>query len=187
MIRGVFMKKAIFVLLFALCFSAACKHTQSPYNRNDHKETYEEFINKHVFAACTKPGNFLATYSLAKVKQRPANNDPRYKLLFVNGPCKDQIVWTTDIIFKTEPIENARLKRGMVVLRNYDNPDEYNKEKTGHWNKAVISSTDRYDKGIIDLAFPRDKNDFNPARESIYSYNVRLIVKPTAQDIRTFL
>lgn len=181
------MKKTIFILLFALCFTAACKHAQTPYDRSDRKETYEDFMNKHVFAACQKPYNFLATYSLAKVKQRPANNDPRYKILFVNGPCKGQVVWTTDIIFKTEPIENARLQRGMVVLYNYDNPAEYDKQTTGHWNKAVISDTERYDKGIIDLAFPRDANDFNPARESVFSYNVRLIVKPTVKDIRTFL
>ena len=180
------MKKAIFMLLFALCFTAACKHAQSPYNRED-RLTYEDFMSRHVFAACTKPYDFLATYSLAKVKQRPANNDPRYKVLFVNGPCKGQVVWTTDIIFKTEPLENARLRRGMVVLYNYENPEEYDKEHTGHWNKAVISDIDRYDQGIIDLGFPRDKNDFIPARESVYSYNVRLIVKPTVKDIRTFL
>jgi len=180
------MKKAIFMFVVALFFVAACKHTQSPYNRED-RMTYEDFMNRHVFAACTKPGNFLATYSLAKIKQRPANNDPRYKILFVNGPCKGKTVWATDIIFKTEPLENARLQRGAVVLRNFENPDEYDREHTGYWNKAVISDTSRYDQGIIDLAFPRDKNDFIPARESAYNYNVRLIVKPAAKDIRTFL
>ena len=180
------MKKTIFVLLFALCFTAACKHTQSPYNREGDL-TYEDFMNRHVFAACTKPGDFLATYSLAKIKQRPANNDPRYKIVFVNGPCKGRVVLATDIIFKTEPLENARLKRGMVVLYNHENPAEYDKDHTGHWNKAIISDIDRFDKGIVDLAFPRDANDFNPARESVFSYNVRLIIKPTAKDIRTFL
>jgi hypothetical protein len=37
------------------------------------------------------------------------------------------------------------------------------------------------------LAFPRDRNDFNPARESIYTHNVRYIVQPEIKDVRVFI
>lgn len=183
------MKKTIYFLLFILCLGAfGCKHTETTYNRQD-RSTYEEFLSRHVFAACSKPGSFLATYSLAKIKQTPANNDPRYKVQFVQGPCKGNTVMTTDIIFKTEPVENVQLRRGMVVLHNAENPkEEYNREANGRWNKAILSDTSRYDRGILDLGFPRDRNDFNPARESVYSFNVRVITKPeNVKDIRTFL
>ena len=55
------------------------------------------------------------------------------------------------------------------------------------WHKAVVSSTTRLEKGILDVEFPRDRNDFMPAREGVYIHNVRYITKPEVQDIRTFL
>ena len=41
--------------------------------------------------------------------------------------------------------------------------------------------------GILDVEFPRDRNDFMPAREGAYVHNVRYITKPDVQDVRTFL
>jgi len=43
------------------------------------------------------------------------------------------------------------------------------------------------DQGIVDLEFPRDKNDFNPAREGVYLHNARYIVAPEVKDVRTFI
>lgn len=172
-------------LLICFLFIACRKNTQ---NRYDPNQDYEHFINAHVFAACeayTKP---YARYSLATLLQRPGNDRPFYKVRFINGPCKGLTVRTQYVITKTHPIDDASLiPTGTVVIRNFDNPTKQDKDITSHWNLAVVMGTDRAKKGIIDLGFPRDKNDFFPARESIYIHNVRTISKPTVKDIRQFI
>jgi hypothetical protein len=75
-----------------------------------------------------------------------------------------------------------------MLLRNYWNPkDPYDKERTDRWHVGVVSNTSRTGKGIIDLEFPRDRQDFNPAREAVYLHNTRYIVAPEFKDIRTFI
>lgn len=182
-------KKYTLLLSILLCLSVSACRKQTTYDRNDPQQDYERFINSHVFAACEAVGKPYARYSLAQLLQRPANNSPYYKLTFVNGPCKGSTVWTTDVVLKTQPIEDASLiEPGMMVMRNFDNPKEpYNKDITDHWNKAVVMGTDRAKKGIIDLGFPRDRNDFFPARESAYTHNVRVITSPQAKDVRQFI
>ena len=82
----------------------------------------------------------------------------------------------------------SKLPKGGVVLRNFWNPsDPYNQDKTDRWHKAVVSNTARLEKGIVDVEFPRDRNDFMPAREGVYLHNVRHITKPEVKDVRTFL
>lgn len=185
------MKKLVSLLLICcVAFAVAgCRHKkESPYNRTDDKQDYERLLNKHVFAACQNIMKPYALYSLATLNKRPTENDPHYKITFVNGPCKGKVLFTKDVILKTEPLEGGAITKGTVVLRNYWNPsDPYNQEKTDRWHKAVVSSTARMDKGIIDLEFPRDKNDFMPAREGAYLHNVRFITQPEIKDVRTFL
>ena len=168
---------------------AGC-HKQQQTQRNDPYQDYERFINSHVFAACENVGTPYARYSLASIIQRPQReNSPYYKIRFVNGPCEGWTGWTQEIIRQTSPLENASfLPEGTVVIRNFDNPkDPFDKDVTGHWNLAVVMGTQRADKGIIDLGFPRDKNDFFPARESIYVHNIRTIQAPAVKDIRQFI
>ena len=184
------MKKFVLALL-VICtvFAIACRTKKvSPYDREDPDQSYERYITTHVFAACTDIGKPYATYSLAQLNKMPSNDDPHYKVTFINGPCKGKVLWTKDVILKTEPVEDGLVQTGTVVLRNYHNPkDPYDKDHTDRWHKAVVIGTTRQNKGILDLAFPRDKNDFNPAREGIYTHNVRYILEPQVKDIRTFL
>lgn len=184
------MKKYGLLCLFAFLvfLTTGCHRTESPYNREDPNQTYERYITSHIFAACSEIGKPYATYSLANLNKRPSNDNDYYKVTFINGPCKGKVLFTKDVILKTEPVENGYLPKGSVVLRNYDNPkDPSDKEQTTRWHKAVVVSTNRQDQNIVELAFPRDKNDFNPARESIYLHNVRYILEPEVKDIRTFL
>ena len=51
----------------------------------------------------------------------------------------------------------------------------------------LIMGTSRAKQGIIDLGFPRDRNDFFPARESVYAHNVRYIISPKGKDVRKFI
>ena len=180
-------KWAVFVCVIVCLAAIACRQKTS--DRYDPQQSYERFINSHVFAKCEAVNTPQARYSLASVLKRPGNDVDYYKIRFVNGPCKGTVVWTKDLVLKTEPLEDASLiPTGTVVLRNFDNPKEpYNKDITDHWNAAVVLSTARADKGILDLGFPRDKNDFSPARESIYVHNIRLIKKPILKDIRQFI
>ena len=183
-------KKYVLLAGLALCMTlAACHGNQTQYDRNDPQQEYERFINSHVFAACEAVGMPYARYSLAQLLKRPSNNSPEYKVTFINGPCKGRTVWTTEVITKTQPLEDATLVPvGTQVLRNFDNPKETeNKEITDHWNKAVVMGTSRVKQGIIDLGFPRDRNDFFPARESVYIHNVRYIVAPAPKDVRQFI
>ena len=171
-----------------ICLIITGCHTPSPYDREDPQQGYERYINSHIFAACNDIAKPYATYSLANLNKRPSDNSPYYKVTFINGPCKGKVLWTKDVILKTEPVESGFLELGTVVLRNYQNPVEPNdKTKTDRWHKAVITNTDRQNKGIITVSFPRDSQDFNPARESIYMHNLRYIVEPKVKDIRTFL
>lgn len=183
------MKKLLLLLpMFLLVGLAACQHKNTPYNRTDDKQDYEKFLSTHVFAACLNEDQAYATYSLAKLNKRPSNNDNRYKVTFTNGPCKGQARWTTNVILKTEPLGAEAVPTGTLLLRNYDNPREpYNQEQTERWHIGVVTSNERVNKGIIDLAFPRDKNDFFPAREGVYTHNARYIVKPEMKDVRTFI
>ena len=183
------MKKLVaFFALTVLVLTAGCRTTQpSPYNRSG-DDDYERYLSKHVFAACQNIEQPYALYSLANLLKRPSNNDPHYKVQFVNGPCKGQAVWTTQVILKTEPVTKGELlPRGTALLRNYWNPKEVDTAKTDRWNVGIVSSTSRMNKGIIDLAFPRDNVDFSAAREGIYLHNVRRIVTPEVKDIRIFL
>ena len=172
-----------------MCLSLCACRKQVEYDRNDPYQDYERFINSHVFAACEFVGKPYARYSLAELLQKPSHNSPYYKISFINGPCKGSTVWTTEVITKTQPVEDAALlETGTVVLRNFDNPKEpYNKDLTDHWNPAVVVGTSRAGKGIVDLGFPRDRNDFFPARESVYTHNVRVVVKPDLKDVRKFI
>ncbi len=174
-------------LVFAYCV-AGCAHTSSPYDREDPDQDYERYINSHVFAACSDIGKPYAAYSLAQLNKRPDNDNPYYKVTFFNGPCKGKVLWTKDVIVKTEPVDGGYLPTGTVVLRNYQNPAQpEDKTKTDRWHKAVVLSTQRQKDGIVELGFPRDKNDFNPARESVYIHNIRYIKEPAVKDVRTFL
>ncbi len=183
------MKKILpwFALSIVLCLTA-CQHKNSPYNRTDDKQDYEHFINSHIFAACLNEGQPYATYSLAKLNKRPSKNSDHYKITFTNGPCKGQVRWTKQVILKTEPVGADELPTGTVLLRNYWNPKEpFNQEKTDRWNVGVVTNNSRLNQGIVDLAFPRDKNDFAPAREGIYLHNTRYIVTPQVKDVRQFI
>lgn len=181
-------KYTVFILVLCCLAGGACRKQQS--DRYDPQQTYERFINSHVFAACEAVGTPQARYSLATVLQRPQEyNSPYYKIRFVNGPCKGAVVWTKELIRKTSPVEDASvIPTGTVVLRNFDNPkNPYDKDITDHWNLAVVVGKERADKRILDLGFPRDKNDFFPARESIYMHNIRLPAQPAPKDIRQFI
>lgn len=183
------MKKltALIALSFIVCL-IACQHKNSPYNRTDNKQDYESFINTHVFAACLNEGQPYATYSLAKLNKRPSNNNDYYKVTFTNGPCKGQARWTKQVILKTQPVGAEELPTGTVLLRNYWNPKEpFNQEQTDRWNIGIVTNNSRVNQGIVDLAFPRDRNDFVPAREGIYIHNTRYVVSPEVKDIRQFI
>lgn len=174
--------------VFAAVLVTGCQTQSSPYDREDPNQEYERYINTHVFAACTDIAKPYATYSLAQLNKEPSNDSPYYKVTFINGPCKGKVLWTKDVIMKTEPVESGFLEVGSVVLRNYHNPVQPDdKDQTDRWHKAVVTDTSRQNKGIVTLGFPRDKNDFNPARESVYIHNVRYILEPQVKDIRTFL
>ena len=183
------MKKWTLLLTCSLLVSfTACQHKNSPYNRTDDKQDYEHFMRAHVFAACLNEGHPYATYSLAKLNQRPSKNNDYYKVTFTNGPCKGQVRWTKHVILKTEPVGAEELPTGTVLLRNYWNPKEpYNQEQTDRWNIGVVTNNSRVNQGIVDLAFPRDKNDFVPAREGIFIHNTRYIVSPQVKDVRQFI
>lgn len=183
------MKKWLcFVLLLSVALAGCHSRKESPYNR-DANNDYELFLSKHIFAACQNVNEPFALYSLAKLNKSPSNNDPHYKVTFVNGPCKGQTVWTTHVILKTEPVSPSEtLPRGTALLRNYWNPKEpFNQEKTDRWHIGIVSNNERVSQGIVDLAFPRDRNDFAPAREGIYLHNVRYVVSPEIKDVRTFI
>lgn len=182
-------KKSVLLGGLLICLALGACHKNKEYDRNDPNQDYERFLNSHVFAACEAVGKPYARYSLAELLKRPSNDDPRYKITFINGPCKGSTVWTTEVILKTQPVEDASLiTPGTIVIRNFDNPTEpNNKDITDHWNTAVVMGTSRAKAGIIDLGFPRDRNDFFPARESVYTHNVRYITSPKLKDVRQFI
>ncbi len=186
------MKKWIFpclVLLVITCV-AGCHSAKedAPYERAT-VDTYERNFTSNIFAACQQEGSFYATYSLARLVSKPTEKHPCYKVTFVNGPCKGKTIYTNDIIEKTSPIDGGILQKGEVVLRNYYNPRKLDKdtEKLDHWNKGIVYDTSRLDKGVVELEFPVDKNDFMATREFIFVQNIRYIQKPQAKDPRIWL
>ena len=184
------MKKLFSLLLVSSLLALAGCHAQkeSPYNRTDDKQDYERLLRTHIFAACEHVGKPYATYSLATLNKGPSEDNPYYKVTFYNGPCKGKVRWTKDVLLKTAPVGAEPLPKGTVLLRNFWNPtDPYDQEKTDRWNIGVVSSSARLDEGIVDLEFPRDRNDFMPAREGVYLHNVRYITEPEVKDVRTFL
>lgn len=184
------MKKLLGLLLVSSFVLLAGCHQQkeSPYNRTDDKQDYERLLRTHVFAACLNEGKPYAMYSLANLNKKPSDNDPRYKVTFINGPCEGKTVWTTDVLLKTAAVGAEPLPKGTVLLRNFWNPkDPYDQDKTDRWHKGVVSSSERLDKGIVDMEFPRDRNDCMPAREGVYLHNLRHITQPEVKDVRTFL
>ena len=183
------MTKKYVVLATILLFLCAACRKQNEYDRDYPDQAYERFINSHVFAACEAVGHPYARYSLAELLQRPSDNSSEYKITFVNGPCKGVTVWTSDVILKTSPVDDATLiATGTAVQRNFDNPIEpYEKDTTDHWNVGVVMGTSRAKQGIIDLGFPRDRNDFFPARESVYAHNVRYIISTKGKDVRKLI
>ena len=185
------MKKiAVWMLIITGLFTVSCRKNNT-YDRFDPNQDYERFINSHVFAACEFVDKPYARYSLANIVARPGDNsayEDYYKVKFINGPCKGVAVWTPFIILKTRPVEDpSLLQTGTWVIRNYENPKTHDLYQTDHWNLGVVVGTSRAKKGIVDIAFPRDKNDFFPARESVRIQNVRTVVKPALKDVRTFI
>ena len=119
------MKKLLLpiILLGALTFGCHQeKEEPASYNRPFNADSYERNFRSHVFAACMNEGKPYATYSLARINQKPNECDPRYKVTFANGPCKGETVWTTDVIERTSPVGGGQLLKGQVVLRDYWNP-----------------------------------------------------------------
>lgn len=185
------MKKLIpFLLVFCtlVCLAGCRGSKEAPYDRSDYKQEYERLFRRNVFAQCENMGTFYATYCLARLDQKPHGEDPRYKVTFLRGPLKGKTVLTRRVITKTLPVDAGPLPKGMVVLRNFDNPrNAYDTEHLDRWHLAVVHDTTNADKGHIELEFPRDANDFMAARESIYLHNIRYIVKPEVKDIRVWL
>lgn len=187
------MKKLFLPLLvFAVALAGCHQEKQeepAPYNRPFNADTYERNFSSNVFAACMSEGKPYATYSLARLNQKPTECDPRYKVTFVNGPCEGKTVWTEDVIEKTSPVGGGQLVKGQVVLRNYWNPRKLDKDtvQLDRWNRGVVYDTSRMDEGVVELEFPRDKNDFMAAREFIFLHNVRYIEKPEQKEPRIWL
>ena len=111
------------------------------------------------------------------------------KIVLTGGPCAGKTIFTTDVIEKTSPVDGGQLIKGDVVLRNFWNPRKLDKdtEKLDRWNRAVVYDTSRMSEGVVELEFPRDRNDFMAAREFIFLHNVRYIQKPEKKDPRIWL
>lgn len=178
-------------LVFIMSFVSGCHSTkkEAPYNRQAEADSYERNFRSNIFAACQNDGKFYATYSLARIKAKPTEKNPCYKIIFLNGPCKGKTIATTDVIEKTSPAEGGLLLKGAVVLRDYNNPRKLDADtdKLGHWNRGVVYNTSRLDEGVVELEFPRDSNDFMATREFVYVKNVRFIQKPVEKDPRIWL
>lgn len=188
------MKKMILPLVFLLGVLAAGCHQEkkqepSTYNRAFKADGYERNFRGNIFASCLNEGKFYSSYSLARLDRKPTECDPRYKVTFVNGPCEGKTIFTTDVIEKTAPVGGGRLVKGDVVLRNYWNPRKLDKDtaQLDRWHRGVVYDTSRMDEGVVELEFPRDKNDFMAAREFIFLHNVRYIQKPEKKDPRVWL
>jgi len=187
------MKKLLFsiCLLMAATFLCGChaQKEETPYNRAYLPDTYERNFRKYIFASCSDSEKFYATYSLAHLDAKPTECEPTYKVTFVNGPCNGQTIRTNDVILKTSPIGSGQLVKGDIVLRDYWNPRVLNKNThtLDRWNRGVVYDTSRREQGVIELEFPRDKNDFMAPREFVYLQNVRYIEKPQSKEMRTWL
>ena len=187
------MKKKIWFCVLLLAAGVLCGcHTEkeeAPYNRQAEADGYERNFRSNVFASCSNEGKFYSTYSLARINAKPTQCDSRYKVTFLNGPCKGKTIFTEDVIEKTAPIDGGILLKGEVVLRDFNNPRKLDKdtEKLGHWNRGVVYDTSRLEEGVVELEFPRDRNDFMATREFVYIQNVRYIQKPAAKDPRIWL
>ena len=188
--NGVVMKKLILPILFLSVVLAGChQQKETPYDRSFRADNYERNFSSNVFAACMNEGKPYATYALARVNRKPTDCDPRYKVTFVNGPCKGRTALTADVIEKTSPVGGGQLLKGQVVLRNYRNPRKLDKDTDllDRWNRGVVYDTSRMEEGVVELEFPRDKNDFMAAREFIFLHNIRYIEKPEQKEPRTWL
>ena len=176
-------------LLAALLSGCQTEKKEEPYNRDTTRSAYERNFRNRVFAACQDPGMFYATYSLARVNAKPTECNPNYKVTFINGPCKGKTIRTTDVIEKTAPAEESNLVKGTVVLRDFWNPRTRSTDidDLNRWNRAVVYDTSRLKEGVVELEFPRDRNDFMAAREFIYLQNVRTVQKPEQKDMRIWL
>lgn len=185
------MKKFILPVCLLLVLACGChqEKQEAPYNRASASNDYERTFRNHIFASCIDTGKFYATYALAHVDAKPTECDPRYKVTFVNGPCKGKTILTEDVIVKTSPIGGGQLVKGDVVLRDFWNPKKHptNIEDMDRWNRGVVYDTSRREKGVIELEFPRDRNDFMATREFIFLQNIRYIEKPEPKDPRIFL
>ncbi len=187
------MKKIVFpicILLATLLLCACHSEKEVPYERTAQPDNYERNFRRNIFAACINPHTTYTTYSLAHLDSKPTDCDPRYKVTFLNGPCKGGTVYTTDVILKTAPVSGGELVKGDIVLRDFWNPRKLDPDpsKLDRWNIGVVYDTSRREKdGVIELEFPRDSNDFMAAREFIYEQNIRYIEKPQQKPLRTWL
>ena len=189
------MKKIILsvCLVCAVLSMTACQATQekkeTPYDRRAAIDEHERIFRRYIFASCVNSDQFYATYALAHLDAKPTQKDSRYKVTFVNGPCKGKTIRTNDVILKTSSVGGGQLPKGTVVLRNYNNPRQLSTEtdELASWHRAVVYDTSRLDQGIVELEFPRDRNDFMAPREFIYVQNIRYIDEPEQKDIRTWL
>ena len=132
------MKKLIpFLLVFCtlVCLAGCRGSKEAPYDRSDYKQEYERLFRRNVFAQCENMGTFYATYCLARLDQKPHGEDPRYKVTFLRGPLKGKTVLTRHVITKTLPVDAGPLPKGMVVLRNFDNPR--NAYDTEHLDRRI--------------------------------------------------
>ena len=184
------MKKLLLPICLCLLFVGAChQEKEAPYNRTAPANDYERNFRSYIFASCLNEGKFYATYALAHLDAKPTECEPRYKVTFVNGPCKGKTILTSDVILKTSPIGGGQLIKGDIVLRDFWNPKKLNPDpnELDRWNRAVVYDTSRMDKGVVELEFPRDSNDFMATREFIFLQNVRYIHQPQQKDPRIFL
>lgn len=184
------MKKVVLPLICLLVFIAGChQQKESAYNREFTADTYERNFSSNIFAACLNEGKPYATYSLARLNRKPTDCDPNYKVTFINGPCEGKTVFTQDVIEKTSAVGGGQLLKGEVVLRNYWNPRTLNKDtaQLDRWNRGVVYDTSRIEEGVVELEFPRDRNDFMAPREFIFLHNIRFIEKPEQKQPRIWL
>ena len=184
------MKRLLLPVCLCLLFISGChQEKEAPYNRTSQTNEYERNFRNYIFASCLNEGKFYATYALAHLDAKPTDCEPRYKVTFVNGPCKGKTILTQDVILKTSPIGGGQLTKGDVVLRDFWNPKKLNPdtEELNRWHRAVVYDTSRMEKGVVELELPRDSNDFMAAREFIFLQNVRYIEQPEQKDPRIFL
>lgn len=176
------------VLVFA-CSSARKETADGPadeYFRFGSKQERENPYRGKVFAAYRNDGLFYSVYALAELQSIDTDREGRYPVVFLGGPQKGKKVYVKDIIFKSRFAEPHELKKGQVVLRDFNNPRDGN-NKTDRWNKVVIYNTDKIEDGVVSIEIPHDKNDFMATRETIFISNVRIVTDPVLKDPRVWI